>query len=103
MAATKNLDDVIQQLVETNQQLIDKKIDLGIAKQISNSTQVLINGARLQFDLFKVTGKTSAFIEKKSSIDELKEIAAEAAKLNKGSDNFDTVEDKRPFSLNGER
>lgn len=99
--ATK-LDDVIQQLVDINQLLIDNKIDLSVAKQISNSTQVLINGAKLQLDLYKATGRISEFIEKKTSIEELKDIAKEAAKLNEGSDNFDTVKDKRPFSLNGE-
>lgn len=102
MAATKKLDDVIQQLVDVNQLLIDNKIDLGVAKQISNSTQVLINGAKLQLDLYKTTGSISKFIEKKTSIEELKDIAAEAVKLNEGGDNFDTVEDKRPLSLNGE-
>jgi len=99
--ATK-LDDVIQLLIDTNQKLIDNKIDLKTAQCISGSTQVLINGAKLQLDLYKATGRISEFIEKKTSIEELRDIAKEAVKLNEGTDNFDTVEDKRPLSLNGE-
>ena len=90
-----NFENVIQQLVETNQKLIEGKIDLKVAQHISNSTQVLINAARLQLDLYKATKEIHPFIEAPTAIDKLKSIAKEAAELNVEEE--EVISDKRPF------
>jgi hypothetical protein len=58
----QNLEDVIQTLIETNKKLIDGKIELRVAQQVSANTQVLINAARLQLDIFKLTKDAQHFI-----------------------------------------
>lgn len=92
-----NFENVIQQLVETNQKLIEGTIDLKVAQHISNSTQVLINAARLQLDLYKATKEMYPFIEAPSTISELKRIAKEAAELN--IEENEVILDKRPFNF----
>lgn len=61
-----NFEDVIQTLIETNNKLICGEIDLKVAQQISQSTQVLINAARLQLDMFKANGGVRGFISEKA-------------------------------------
>lgn len=90
-----NFENVIQQLVETNQKLIDGKIDLKVAQHISNSTQVLINAAKLQLDIYKSTKSIHPFIEAPSTISELKRIAKEASEMNKEDE--DDIVDNSPF------
>lgn len=90
-----NFESVIQQLVETNQKLIEGKIDLKVAQHISNSTQVLINAAKLQLDLYKATKEMYPFIEAPTTIGKLKSIAKEAAELNVEEE--EVIIDKRPF------
>ncbi len=92
-----NFENVIQQLVETNQKLIDGKIDLKVAQHISNSTQVLINAAKLQLDLYKATKEMYPFIEAPATISSLKRIAKEAAELNVEEE--EVILDKRPFGF----
>jgi hypothetical protein len=48
-----NFNDIIQTLIDTNEKLISGKIEVDRAKQICQNTQVLINAARLQFDVMK--------------------------------------------------
>lgn len=90
-----NFENVIQQLVETNKKLIEGTIDLKIAQHISNSTQVLINAAKLQLDLYKATKEMYPFIEAPVTISKLKSIAKEAAELN--VEDEEVISDKRPF------
>ena len=45
--------DVINLLAQTNQDLLDGRIELKIAKAIALNTQVLINASRLHFDACK--------------------------------------------------
>lgn len=90
-------EDVIQTLIDTNNKLINKEIDLKVAQQISQSTQVLINAARLQLDIFKATKQSQIFIEPPTTIDTLKRIAKEAADLN--VEEIDEIVDKRPFNF----
>ncbi len=92
-----NFESVIQQLVDTNKLLLEGKIDIKVAQHISNSTQVLINVAKLQLDLYKATKEIYPFIEAPTTIDKLKKIAKEAAELNEEDED---VVDKRPFVFN---
>jgi len=92
-----NFENVIQQLVETNQKLIEGKIDLKVAQHISNSTQVLINAARLQLDLYKATKEMYPFIEAPATLTGLKRIAKEASELN--TEDEEEITDKRPFDF----
>lgn len=89
-------EDVIQTLIDTNKKLIDGKIDIKVAQHVSQSTQVLINAARLQLDIFKATQKVQVFIEPPTTLDELKMIAKNAVDLNVEEDE---VIDKRPFGF----
>lgn len=90
-----NFEDVIQQLIDTNNKLLKGEIDIKTAQYIVSSTQVLINAARLQLDIFKTTKDMHPFIEAPITIDKLKSIARQAADLN----NEPEVEitDKKPF------
>lgn len=63
-----NFEDVIQQLIDTNNKLVSGKIELKVAQQISQNTQVLINAARLQLDIFKATNNVQSFISNNKSI-----------------------------------
>ena len=87
-----------QQLKHTNNKLINGEIDIKVAQHISASTQVLINAARLQLDIFKATNKVQRFLEEPSTIEDCKEIAQKAVEMN-NSENFDEVTDKRPFDF----
>ncbi len=110
MADRKTLEDVIQQLVEVNDKLINNQITLPIAKQVSINTQTLINGAKLQLDIYKQTKQITHFIDLSKTIEpkvldltektliECKEIAENALKLNKDDD--EEIIDKRPFPFN---
>ena len=94
----KNFNDILQTLITVNEQLIDNKIDIEKAKVIGQNTQILINAAKVQLDYCKQTKQTPAFlIDKKSTIDELKEIAKKAVEMNKEEDE---ILDKRPFPFN---
>jgi aminopeptidase N len=94
----KNLNDVIQSLVDVNDKLLSGTITIDVAKQISANTQVIINGARLQLDAAKFDNQKRVFIEDKKPIfDELKEIAAKAVELNKEEE--EEITDKRPFNF----
>lgn len=90
-----NFEDVIQQLITTNNKLIAGEIDLKTAQYVVNSTQVLINAARLQLDIFKTTKEIYPFIEAPTTINKLKSIAKKAAELN--SEEEEEITDKRPF------
>lgn len=93
-----NFEDVIQQLIDTNNKLIKGEIDLKIAQYVVNSTQVLINAARLQLDIFKTTKEIYPFIEAPTTLARLKKIAKEASDLNNEED--EEISDKRPFPFN---
>ena len=90
-----NFEDVIQQLIDTNNKLLKGEIDVKTAQYIVSSTQVLINAARLQLDIFKTTKDMHPFIEAPTTIGKLKSIARQAADLN--NDPEDEITDKRPF------
>ena len=63
-----NFEDVIQQLIDTNNKLIKGEVDIKVAQHIAASTQVLINAARLQLDIFRITQQTQHFIEPKPTL-----------------------------------
>ena len=90
-----NFEDVIQQLIDTNNKLLKGEIDVKTAQYIVSSTQVLINAARLQLDIFKTTKDMHPFIEAPATISKLKSIARQAADLNNEPE--DEITDKRPF------
>ncbi len=90
-------EDVIQTLIETNNKLIKGEIELKLAQQISYSTQILINAARLQLDIYKATQKEQKFIEQTTTIEELKMLSIDASNLNK--DDEEDITDKRPFDF----
>ena len=95
----KNFNDILQTLITVNEQLIDNKIDIEKAKVIGQNTQILINAAKVQLDYCKQTKQTPAFlIDKKSTIDELKEIAKKAVEMNNTEE--EEITDKRPFPFN---
>lgn len=73
-----NYSEIIDQLADVNKQLLEGKISIEVAKQIGINTQVLINGARLQFDVIKHSGEMdNGFFKKSESIDDvMKEIEA---------------------------
>ena len=89
-----NFEDVIQKLIDTNNMLLKGEIDVKTAQYIVNSTQVLINAARLQLDIYKTTKEIYPFIEAPTTIQKLKKIAQEALEMNKEDDE---ITDKRPF------
>ena len=92
----KNFNDILQTLITVNEQLIDNKIDIEKAKVIGQNTQILINAAKVQLEFAKQTKQTPTFlIEKKSTLDELKEIAQKAVEMN--IEDEDEILDKRPF------
>ena len=90
-----NFEDVIQQLIDTNNKLLKGEIDIKTAQYIVSSTQVLINAARLQLDIFKTTKDMHPFIEAPATIGKLKSIARQAADLNNEPE--DKITDKKPF------
>ena len=90
-----NFEDVIQKLIDTNNMLLKGEIDVKTAQYIVNSTQVLINAARLQLDIYKTTKEIYPFIEAPTTISNLKSIARQAAELNNEPE--DEITDKRPF------
>lgn len=90
-----NFEDVIQQLIDTNNKLIKGEVDIKVAQHIAASTQVLINAARLQLDIFRITQQTQHFIEPKPTLADLKKIAQKAAQMNVEDD--EEITDKRPF------
>ncbi len=100
----KNFNDILQTLITVNDLLINDKIDIEKAKVIGQNTQTLINAAKVQLDYAKQTKQNPAFLNElkqsvhKDIIDECKEIAQIAFKLN-DSENFDEVTDKKPFDF----
>ena len=90
-----NFEDVIQKLIDTNNMLLKGEIDVKTAQYIVNSTQVLINAARLQLDIYKTTKEIYPFIEAPTTISKLKSIARQAADLNNEPE--DEITDKKPF------
>lgn len=52
----KNFQDVIQLLIETNEKLINKEIDIETAKAVAQNTQVIINAAKISLEFAKFTG-----------------------------------------------
>jgi len=88
-------ENVIQQLVETNKKVLDGTIDLKTAQYIVQSTQVLINAAKVQLDILKLTKDPQFFIEQPCTIEKLKELARHAASLNDEPE--EEITDKRPF------
>lgn len=92
----KNFNDILQTLITVNDLLINDKIDIEKAKVIGQNTQTLINAAKVQLEYCKQTKTTPAFlIDKKSTIDELKEIAQKALEMNEEEE--DEILDKSPF------
>jgi restriction endonuclease Mrr len=53
----KNYNEVIQSLIDTNEKLIAGEITPIVARQVANNVQVLINAARLQFEVMKYQKK----------------------------------------------
>jgi hypothetical protein len=51
--ANKTFLQVIQQLIEINDKLVKKEIDINIAKQVAVNTQVIINAAKVQIEYMK--------------------------------------------------
>ena len=95
----KNFNDILQTLITVNDLLINDKIDIEKAKVIGQNTQTLINAAKVQLDYAKQTKQTSVFLnEKKSTIEELKEIAQKAVELNVEEE--EEILDKSPFPFN---
>ena len=90
-----NFEDVIQQLIDTNNKLIKGEVDIKVAQHIAASTQVLINAARLQLDIFRTTQQGQRFIEQKTTLEDLKRIAQSAAEMNVEED--EKISDLRPF------
>ena len=94
----KNFNDILQTLITTNEKLIDGRIDIEKAKVIGQNTQILINAAKVQLEYSKQTKQTPMFLnEKKPIIDELKEIAKNAADMN--VEDEEEITDKRPFEF----
>lgn len=94
----KNFNDILQMLITVNEKLINGEIDIEKAKVIGQNTQTLINAAKVQLDYCKQTKQTPAFLnEKKPILEELKEIAQQAADLN--VDDEEEIIDKRPFGF----
>lgn len=92
----KNFNEILQTLISVNEKLISGEIDIEKAKVIGQNTQILINAAKVQLEFCKQTKQTPSFlIEKKSTIEELKEIAKKAQDMNEEEDEI--IEDKRPF------
>lgn len=88
-------ENVIQQLIETNKKVLDGSIDLKTAQYIVSSTQVLINAAKVQLDILRLTKDPQFFIEQPCTIEKLKELANYAASLNEEPE--EEITDKRPF------
>jgi hypothetical protein len=88
-------ENVIQQLIETNKKVLDGSIDLKTAQYIVSSTQCLINAAKVQLDILKLTKDPQFFIEQPCIIEKLKELANYAASLNNEPE--EEITDKRPF------
>lgn len=65
----KNFNDVIQQLIDTNEQLIEGKIKLEVAKQIANNVQVIINAAKVYIEVGKMTKTNISFFNDKIVMD----------------------------------
>jgi hypothetical protein len=61
----KNFNDVIQQLIDTNEQLISGKIKLEVAKQIAINTQIIINAAKIYIDIGKINKSDIQFLKDK--------------------------------------
>ena len=94
----KNFNDILQTLITVNDLLINDKIDIEKAKVIGQNTQILINAAKVQLEYAKQTKQTPIFLnEKKPIIDELKEIAKNAADMN--IEDEEEILDKRPFGF----
>lgn len=53
----KNLNDVINNLIEVNDKLSNGNISIEKAKQISQNTQVIINAAKVILDYAKFSGE----------------------------------------------
>jgi hypothetical protein len=93
-------ENVIQQLIETNKKVLDGSIDLKTAQYIVSSTQCLINAAKVQLDILKLTKDPQFFIEQPCTIEKLKELANYAASLNNEPE--EEITDKRPFPFSNQ-
>lgn len=59
----KNFQDVIDLLIQTNEKLLNKEIDVETAKAIAQNTQVIINAAKVTLDFAKFTNdKNNLFL-----------------------------------------
>ena len=77
----KNFNDVIQLLIETNEKLLNKEIDIETAKAIAQNTQVIINAAKVTLDYAKFTGdKINMFLDNEPIEVTLKKIEIENKK-----------------------
>ena len=77
----KNFNDVIQLLIETNEKLLNKEIDVETAKAIAQNTQVIINAAKVTLDYAKFTGdKINMFLDNEPIEVTLKKIEIENKK-----------------------
>ena len=77
----KNFNDVIQNLIETNEKLLKGEIEIEVAKAISQNTQVLINAAKVSIEIAKFTDKKfNYFLDNESIDDTLKKIELENKK-----------------------
>lgn len=97
-----NFEEVVQTLIDTNNKLLKGEIKLEVARHIASSTQVLINAARLEFDIFKVTKNIPKFLKEEEveksappTIQELKTLAEGIAAENKPF--LDDVDMSEPF------
>ena len=77
-----NYGEIIDQLAEANKKLMNGEISIEVARQVGNNTQVLINGARLQFEVVKHSDQLNGdFFKKQESIDDvMKEIEVSRSK-----------------------
>lgn len=77
----KNFNDVVQLLIETNEKLLNKQIDIETAKAIAQNTQVIINAAKVTLDFAKFTGdKSNIFLDNEPIEVTLKKIELENKK-----------------------
>jgi len=65
----KNFQNVIDLLIETNEKLLNKEIDIETAKAIAQNTQVIINAAKVTLEFAKFTNDTNNFFFGGESID----------------------------------
>lgn len=52
----KNFQDIINTLIETNEKLLNRQIDIATARTVAQNAQVLINAAKVHLEYVKFIG-----------------------------------------------